>query len=148
MDKYRLVKKPGVTVAIMNRGRVLLLRRISLPFMVNPGIWYFVGGGRKGRETPLQNAYREIREETGIEADRLCVTASGKIVIRDQKRKERWSNEFFVMRSADRRIRLNFENRDHKWVEFQSMLKYKGLLGSLENSKGVLAMIKGSPKKS
>jgi len=47
-------------------GRVLLLERVA-----PPGWWQSVTGSLKWDETPYQAARRELREETGIEADGL-----------------------------------------------------------------------------
>ena len=46
---YPLVEKPGVTVILINDKKVLLLRRINIPFITHPGIWYVVAGSRKAR---------------------------------------------------------------------------------------------------
>ncbi len=88
---YAMVSRPGVTVVLLNRGRILLLKRISLPFISHPGIWYFVGGARKGRESPLQNAYREVEEEVGITKDELKPLSRSKIVVID--RGKGWEND-------------------------------------------------------
>ncbi len=49
--------------------RVLLLERAD-----HPGYWQSVTGSRNPGETPEQTAIREVREETGIEADECVLT--------------------------------------------------------------------------
>ena len=41
---------------------MLLLKRRNLPFMVDPGIWTFVAGGKKRSESYDDRRYREIEE--------------------------------------------------------------------------------------
>jgi 8-oxo-dGTP pyrophosphatase MutT (NUDIX family) len=148
MDRYRLVNRPGVTVVIVNNGKVLLLKRIRLPFIVNPGIWYFIGGARKARETALQNAYREIFEEIQVNRDDLKVLLSASVVIADKKRKERWRNKMFIMSSKNRGIRLNFEHTDYQWVSPGKLANYGDLAGAFEDSGEVFAMIRSALRKS
>jgi 8-oxo-dGTP pyrophosphatase MutT (NUDIX family) len=147
MERYRLVNRPGVTVAIVNKGKVLLLKRIRLPFIVNPGIWYFIGGARKGRETALQNAYREVYEEVHIGRDELEVLLSASVVITDRKRKERWRNKMFVMGSKNRKIKLNFEHTDYKWVAPGKLADYGDLAGAFESSSAVFSKIRATLRK-
>lgn len=51
----------GVTVAVLDEGRVLLTRRQDFP------IWCLPGGGIDGGESAAAAAVREVREETGLE---------------------------------------------------------------------------------
>lgn len=48
--------------------------QVSCPMVrTKKGHWGFPKGKREKNETPLQNALREVKEETGIEADELCL---------------------------------------------------------------------------
>jgi 8-oxo-dGTP pyrophosphatase MutT (NUDIX family) len=140
-EGFRTVRMPGATVAIVNRGRVLLLKRINLPFLINRGAWYFVGGGRKRGESLLGTAYREVQEETGIRRKGLTLLADSDVVIQDRRKRMRWANRLFVMRASDDRVRLNIENRDYRWVRFSDLRRCEGLLGTLEDSGAVLRLI-------
>lgn len=53
----------GANILISCRGKLLLEHRTDCDE------WGLIGGGRKKGETQLQNALRELREETGIIAD-------------------------------------------------------------------------------
>jgi 8-oxo-dGTP pyrophosphatase MutT (NUDIX family) len=62
-------KATGSAVVITNpAGEVLLVRR-AYP----PGDWVLPGGNAEARESPVQTALREVREETGlhIELERM-----------------------------------------------------------------------------
>ncbi len=146
--RFRLVQRPGVTVAVVNGSRVLILKRRNLPLMVNRGIWYFVGGSRKDGETLLQNAFREVFEELHVKRSGLSVISSFPATIRDRRKLQRWGNTFFVMASADRKIKLNLEHTGYRWVSPGSLDSYKDLLGALEDSGKVMEKIKSAIRKS
>ena len=142
--RFKTVKREGVTVVLVNKDRVLILRRIWLPFIVNPGFWYFVGGARKDNETPLQNAYREVEEEVGLKRKELKLVYSGRLVVVDKWWRQRWGNQFFIMRAAHQRIRLNLEHTGYRWVSFSALVDCSELLACLEDSKRALASIKSA----
>ena len=70
----------GASIAVLNQNKVLLVRRGRAPFA---GSWSLPGGKIEGAESPRDAARRELKEETGIEADvegildRVTVAAPG-----------------------------------------------------------------------
>ncbi len=56
----------GALAVLLHEGRVLLVQRSKMP---DAGLWGFPGGHVEWGETALDAARRELREETGIEAD-------------------------------------------------------------------------------
>ncbi len=58
----------GVSAAIVDRGRVLLVQRGNAPLQ---GMWSFPGGLVKTGEKLINAARRELLEETGISAGAL-----------------------------------------------------------------------------
>lgn len=144
---YKTVSKPGVCVAIVNGGRLLLLKRIWLPFIiVNPGVWSVVGGASKANESPLDTAYREINEEVGISNAGLKVVAKGEVIVRDVKKRIRWENPFYVMRSSSERVRLNMEHTGYRWVEVKDLEREEGIRDFFEDSDSVIKMIRSGVK--
>lgn len=56
---------------IRNQGDILMLYRGSKKNDVNRGKWIGVGGKTEAGEAPEETARREIREETGLEVEKL-----------------------------------------------------------------------------
>lgn len=61
-----LTRRNGASIAVFKDRRVLLVKRGRAPFA---GLWSLPGGKTEGGEAPREAACRELREETGIEAD-------------------------------------------------------------------------------
>lgn len=70
----------GASMVVLQDNKVLLVRRGRAPFA---GAWSLPGGKIEGSESPREAARRELKEETGIEADvegvldRVTVAAPG-----------------------------------------------------------------------
>lgn len=120
--KYRMVENKGVNAVVLNKKRVLLLKRISLPFIIHPGYWAFVSGAKKKNENYLETAYREVEEETGIKRNDLkLLLKGGNITIMDDRRATKWTNRLFVFGSKGKKVRLNIENTSYKWVSLKGL---------------------------
>src|SRR5262245_720643 len=69
----------GASIAVLSQNKVLLVRRKRAP---SAGLWSLPGGKIEAHETPREGARRELKEETGLEADvegvldRVAVAAS------------------------------------------------------------------------
>jgi ADP-ribose pyrophosphatase YjhB (NUDIX family) len=56
----------GASIVVFKDNQVLLVKREHDPFA---GMWSLPGGKTEGDESPREAARRELREETGIEAE-------------------------------------------------------------------------------
>ena len=141
--------RDGSKIVIINDGRVLLLKRRSVPFIINPGIWAFVGGGRDRRETYLHTAYREVREETGIGRPMLRLANRPKkmALINIKKPAERWNNMIFIFISKTGAVKLNIENADYRWATFGQLEKEERFTNEFVAKKEILRMIKNAMKR-
>lgn len=76
------MERPRVGVATLLRrgGQVLLVRRKYAP---RQGCWGLPGGKLEWGETLLEAAMRELREETGLEADPLEVITALDVIDRE-----------------------------------------------------------------
>ncbi|MGD9502373.1 MAG: NUDIX hydrolase [Methyloceanibacter sp.] len=69
----------GASIAVLSQNKVLLVRRKRAP---SAGLWSLPGGKLERGESAREAARRELKEETGIEADvegvldRVAVAAS------------------------------------------------------------------------
>lgn len=63
-----MARIPTVLVYVVQDTKVLLLHRNKEP---NLGLWVAPGGKIELNESPREAAYRELKEETGLVADRL-----------------------------------------------------------------------------
>jgi 8-oxo-dGTP pyrophosphatase MutT (NUDIX family) len=145
----RAETRDGAKVIIINRKRVLLLKRRNVPFIVNPGIWSFVGGGRDKDETYTETAYREVLEETGIgRHDLELVNRPKKMMLMDVKRPDqRWYNVVFIFLSRTGRVRLDIENAGYRWATTGQLKSGKDFTNEFVDKKGILRMIDRAVRK-
>jgi ADP-ribose pyrophosphatase YjhB (NUDIX family) len=102
-----------VVTAFLERadGRILVLRR-SAGARSYPGAWSGVSGSIEGDE-PLQRAYTEIAEETGLARADVELLAVGRPL-----EIEGWRVHPFLFRCRNpEAVRLNDENTEARWVE-------------------------------
>ncbi|MDE1873610.1 MAG: NUDIX domain-containing protein [Candidatus Micrarchaeota archaeon] len=107
----------GITAIILHGGRVLLLRKIWLPFVLYRGLWLFLSGKREPGESYDTAAYREIREETGIgRRDLLLLGRFGGVAKFHVGSGRRFTDTLYVFASRTARVRLNIENTAYRWA--------------------------------
>lgn len=139
-----MVDRKGITALIVNNRRLLLLKRIKVPFITHPGYWSFVTGAKKPGESYISAAYREISEETGIRKPELKVLLKNRIItIKDEGNGTRWTNRFFIFQSKTRAIKLNFEHSDFKWVGASELQNgHNIIISQISDGRSVLRLIK------
>lgn len=116
-EKFRFVEKEGVTTIIINKGRILVMKRISLPFLIHSGLWTFVAGRKEKGESYEDTAYREVWEEAGIGKESLALASKPvKIMKVNEKGRTRFNNWLYVFYSRTREVRKNIENSDYRWA--------------------------------
>jgi len=105
----------AVSAAIFRAGRVLIVRRGAPPLQ---GIYTLPGGGVELGETLEQALIREVREETGLAIEPLCIAGYREVIARDaQGEVER---HFVILPFAARyvggEISLNEELAEAHWL--------------------------------
>lgn len=61
----------AIAIIVNNENKFLLLKRSNEPNQWMPNKWAFVGGGVNKNEKPIDGCKREVKEETGIELNKL-----------------------------------------------------------------------------
>lgn len=143
VEGYKLARMDGITAAIVNEGRLLVLKRRSIPFITDPGRWEFVSGSRKRKESHDDAAYREILEETGIPRGRLTLAAKlDRVVKTDARGAIRFENSFYVFCSGTDGVRLNIENSRYRWATYGDIVAHRDYTNVFLNERPILKLIK------
>jgi len=103
---------PVVTAVLRNRGRILIVRRSEKVGSFR-GRWSAISGHLEGREDPKARAVQEVREETGLR--RLAFRAAGAPILARHDETV-YVVHPFLFDVASRRVRLDWENVEHRWV--------------------------------
>lgn len=115
-DRSRPIRQV-VTAFLRHQGKILLLKR-SDRVRTYRGRWAAVSGSLE-EPTPLAQALREIREETGLgEADLCLVAAAPCQEVVDAELATRWLIHPFLFEvNGSPGVRLDWEHEECRWVE-------------------------------
>lgn len=146
--RYRAMreKSAGAIVYRMDKGRVEYLL-----LLYSAGHWDYVKGHVETDETEEETIVREVEEETGIidlkiipnfkEIINYFYTKNGKKVAKEVV--------FFVAETRTKDVKLSFEHKGFKWLEFEKAAKqitYKSSKDVLKKADKFLKK-RGSQKK-
>jgi 8-oxo-dGTP pyrophosphatase MutT (NUDIX family) len=112
----QLQRTEVVTAFLRHDGRILLLRR-SRRVGSYQGRWAGVSGYLED-PTPLQQALREVREETGLQDNDVRLVSAGKpLEVPAPELGKLWVVHPFLFDITDpEAIRLDWENIEARWV--------------------------------
>lgn len=142
--KYKLVEGNGITAAIVHRQKVLLIKRVNIPIISNPGIWTFVQGSAKKNEDHKDTAYREIKEEVNLDKVHLNpIIQENDVLMFDAVRQNRmWKNSFFVFKTENPNVRINYESTKFRWAELEDLEEEREYTNIFINKENALRKIK------
>lgn len=117
-----------VTCVLMHQGKVLLLRR-SDRVRTYKGLWGGVAGYVEPGEQPLQTAYKELREETGLTPDLVRLVAQAEpIAFTDVYQGERYDwtiHPFLFELLKDKNLKIDWEHSEYRWVKNEDLPAYQ-----------------------
>jgi len=131
---------PGVSVLVIDAGRVLLVRRGREP---NRGLWALPGGRIEAGESAEAAAVREVHEETGVAIDRpepfdtVDVTVAGESGMEAQ----RYSVAVFRARYAGGPPVAGDDAAEARWVKLEDVAD----LPLTEGTRAVVARFGAEP---
>ncbi len=118
----------AVTCVLMHQGKVLLLRR-SDRVRTYKGLWGGVAGYVEPGEQPLQTAYKELREETGLTPDLVRLVAQAEpIAFTDVYQGERYDwtiHPFLFELLKDKNLKIDWEHSEYRWVKNKDLPAYQ-----------------------
>ncbi|MDG1139452.1 MAG: NUDIX domain-containing protein [Opitutales bacterium] len=115
--------RPVVSSLLINKDEVLILQR-SRAVGSFQGYWSCVSGYLEKGEDPKETAYREIWEETRKEASSIeCTQAAGPFY--SEVPEVIFESYWFLFRSKDQKITLDWEHDSYLWVSPKNIKDYK-----------------------
>lgn len=121
--KMKSVPKEIIAGVVLHRARLAILRRSPLVTGEN-GYWNVITGYVEPGVPPLQQAYLEIEEETGIGHEHLRLKKTAVQLLNDYSGQV-WKVHVFQFDSATDRIVLNWENDSAHWVAFDKLFDFE-----------------------
>ena len=123
-----------VTGIIKNKGKVLILKKSENDYSY-PNKWSFCSGYVKEFESAEDTVLREIKEETGLNAK---ITKSGKLIqVHDKNNGRNWVLMVFLCEAKSRNVKLDHENTDFRWINYEDIKKYPTVPGLEKNLKAL-----------
>ena len=96
-------------------------------------IWQFVAGGGEDKETPIEAAVRELREETGInikKEDLIVLDSKTTIPVVNVTGTYTWGKDVFVVpeyafavNATNFQIKLSNEHTEFKWLKYDKAME-------------------------
>ena len=114
-----------VTCFLKYRDRILIARR-SKEAGTYKRKWAGISGFIEGDENPIETAHREIKEETGIQRDKVVLLKRGKsFKVRDEKMGKMWIVHPFLFETMTEKIKLDREHKEYKWIKPSELSNYE-----------------------
>ncbi|MEZ2392092.1 NUDIX domain-containing protein [bacterium RCC_150] len=121
-----------VAVILTCRGRIGLFKRS--PFVGSDvGRWHCITGYVDEAASTIGQAIRELREETGLELHDIKSLIVGDILDLNDHNGASWRVHTFLAATDKRRLQLNWEHVDYRWVPYRRIQRFDGQVKWLGN---------------
>jgi len=126
-----------ISAFLQNKEKILLLKRSQKLFLY-PNKWNCIAG-YVNEINPLERAYKEIKEETGIARKNLKLLKKGKkLLIIDKKLKRKWIVYPFLFESLTKKVKLDWEHSEARWIKPKDMIKFDTTFNLCQSFKRVM----------
>ncbi len=113
-----------VTSFLKFGDKILILRR-SGKVSTYRGLWGGVSGFIEEGENPLERAVKEIKEETGLKEYEFELLKEGRsFSFEDEEVDTKWIVHPFLFRAKTKRIKIDREHFEFKWIRPEDLPKY------------------------
>jgi isopentenyldiphosphate isomerase len=109
---------------IICRGRTLILKRAA-KVRVNPSLWSPISGRVDSKLPPARQAWKEIVEEAGMDRQKLRMVRVGRKYKLQVSELVEVTVYPYLFESMTRRVQLNWENTDYRWVRISDLSRFK-----------------------
>jgi len=109
-----------------NNGKILILKR-SNKVGTYKGLWSGVSGYVEKHEKPIDTAYKEIYEETGLSKNEVeFIKSVDSISFEDTYKEEKysWTVFPFLFFKKNGKINIDWEHSDYKWISAKDLEKF------------------------
>lgn len=113
-----------VTAVLTKEGKILILKR-GYKVSTYKGKWACISGYLEENEKPLERAYREIEEETGLCKEEVKLLKEIEpIEFYDEEESREWKVYPFLFEVERSNIDIDWEHTEYKWVKPEEIEKY------------------------
>lgn len=119
------IRAEVVTVILQHNGKILILKR-SGKVRTMKFLWAGISGYIE-KETPLERALNEIREETGLTKESLKLALVGQPieVVEPGRPRVTWIVHPFLFDTNSILISMDWEHEEYKWIAPREIDKYR-----------------------
>jgi len=123
------LEEKHVVTCFLEHGKMILILRRSQKVGTYKRAWAGVSGYLDGE--PLDQAYTEIREETGLFKSTVKLIKQGKpLEIIDKDLNRKWVVHPFLLHVTDpERVKIDWEHTECKWINPRDLSKYNTVPG-------------------
>lgn len=110
---------------IINKGKVAIFKRTE-KVGVYKNYWGTIAGYIQSDNQPIEQAYIELKEEGGLDKNKLkLISKTGPRIGVDNKIRRIWIVYAFLFKVRNRKVKLDWEHSQIKWIEPGLFKKYK-----------------------